>query len=63
MKQSLIMQKKLNHRVRDTIPPSTQHDTTEYATRSPFQKMGFLSSGDATKVGGNKNPIRLYKSL
>ena len=57
------MPKKLNHRVRDTIPPSTRHDTTEYATRSPLQKMGFLSSGDATKVGGNKNPIRLYKSL
>ena len=57
------MPKKRNHRVRDTLPPSTQHATTEYATRSPPQKMGFLSSGDATKVGGTKNPIRLYKSL
>lgn len=46
------MQKKLNHRVRDTIPPSTRHDTTEYATRSLLQKVAILSSGDATKVGG-----------
>ena len=28
-----------------------------------FSQAAFLSSGDATKVGGNKNPIRLYKSL
>ena len=54
---------KMYYRERDTLPPRTRHSITEYATRSPSQKVAILSSGDATKVGGNKNPIRLYKSL
>ena len=44
---SFFAENKLYYRVRDTILPSTRHDTTEYATRSPFQKVAILSSGNA----------------
>ena len=60
---SNFAENKMYYRVRNTIPPSIRHDTTEYTTRSPPQKVAILSSSDATKAGDNKIPIRLYKSL